>query len=187
MKLPEHFKAKNMRDKKLTMKITLYMAISVNGFIAKPSHNTPWTEEEFESYSNKVKEVGNLIIGKTTFDLMYEKKIFTDLDEPFVVVLTSSEEKPPREKTVYVKTFEDAVKTLRRQGFSSLLVGGGGQTDTAALESGMIEELYVDVEPLVFGEGIPLFSSSETNLKLKLVDTKRIGASGMQLHYQVLK
>jgi len=169
------------------MKIILYMAISVNGFVAKPDHDTPWTDEEFESYSSKVKEIGNLIVGKTTFDLMYEENAFADLDEPFVVVLTSSEEAPARENTVFVKTFEEAVKVLKGRGFSVALVGGGGKADTAALESGMIEELYIDVEPLVFGKGIPLFSPSDKNLSLKLLNTKQIGESGMQLHYQVIK
>ena len=79
------------------------------------------------------------------------------------------------------------MKVLEDKGFSVTLVGGGGQADTAALESGMVEELYIDVEPLVFGRGIPLFSSSDKNLNLKLLDTTRIGESGVQLHYQVLK
>ena len=29
------------------MKVVLYMAISVNGYVAKPNHNTPWTNAEF--------------------------------------------------------------------------------------------------------------------------------------------
>src|SRR3989344_2877907 len=105
------------------MKVILYMAISVNGFIAKPDHDTPWTNEEFNSYSNKVKEVGNMIIGKTTFDLMHEERAFAYLNEPFVVIITSSEKKPPRENTVYVKTFMEAVKVLEDKGFSVTLVG----------------------------------------------------------------
>ena len=47
------------------MKVILYMAISVNGYIAKPDHDTPWTQEEFGSYADKVKEIGNLIIYAT--------------------------------------------------------------------------------------------------------------------------
>ena len=54
------------------MHVILYMATSVNGYIAKLDHDTPWSEEEFDSFASKVKEVGNLIIGKTTFDLIHD-------------------------------------------------------------------------------------------------------------------
>lgn len=46
------------------MKVVLYMATSINGYIATTNHETPWSDQEFESYSNKVKEVGNLVLGK---------------------------------------------------------------------------------------------------------------------------
>lgn len=169
------------------MKVILYMATTANGYIAKLNHETPWSDAEFISYSNKVKEIGNLIIGKTTYDLMLEENAFADLDEPFVAVLTSSIQKPARKKTAFVKNFKDALKILEKQGFQVTLVGGGGQANTAALESGLLEEIFIDVEPLVFGRGIPLFSPSDSDLKLKLLETKKIGDSGVQLHYCVIK
>lgn len=55
------------------------------------------------------------------------------------------------------------------------------------LDSGLLDEIYIDVEPLVFGDGIPLFTPSNNDLKLTLLETKKIGASGVQLHYKVLK
>ena len=169
------------------MKVILYMATTANGYIAKLSHDTPWSDAEFTSYSDKVKEVGNLIIGKTTYDLMLEENAFADLDEPFVAALTSSNQSPAREKTAFVKNFKDALKVLEKQGFQTALVGGGGQADSSALESGLIEEIFIDVEPLIFGRGISLFTPSNFDLKLKLIDTKKVGESGIQLHYQVIQ
>lgn len=162
------------------------MAISVNGFIAKSNHETPWSDAEFASYSEKVKEIGNLIIGKTTYDLMYEEKTFTGLHEPFVAVLTSSVDKPQRKKTVYVNNFENALKELEKKGFDTALVGGGSKLNTAALKSGKINEIYIDIEPFVFGQGIPLFAPTDREIALKLIYTKRIGDSGIQLHYKVI-
>ena len=46
------------------MKVTLYMAISTNGMIAKNNDDTSWiTKEEWNSYSSTVKKAGNLIVG----------------------------------------------------------------------------------------------------------------------------
>ncbi len=169
------------------MKVILYMATSINGYIATRNHETPWSQEEFESYANKVKECGNLIIGKTTYNLMYEENAFKELGDPFVVVLTSSSKQPSRENTVNVNSFEEALKVSAGKGFTTALVGGGAQIDSEALKSGLLDEVYIDVEPMIIGKGIPLFSLCDLSLELKMVDYKKIGDSGMQIHYEVLK
>lgn len=167
------------------MQVILYMAISANGYITKENHETPWCEEELDSYSSKVKEVGNIIIGKTTYDLMIEENIFEQIGNPFVVVLTSSKEKPNSDKVVFVDNFDSGLEELENKGFTIALVAGGGKTDSAALDSGKLSELYLDVEPHIFGKGIPVFSPVDSDLDLDLLDTKPIGKSGLQLHYKV--
>ena len=107
------------------------------------------------------------------------------MGNPFVVCLTSSNEKPTRKNTVFVKDFTEAIEKLAKEGFDTALVTGGGQTDTAALESGLIKEIYLDIEPHIFGQGIPLFSPSEVDLELKFIEARPIGKSGVQLHYTV--
>ena len=51
----------------------------------------------------------------------------------------------------------------------------------------LIDELYLDVEPIVFGTGIRLFKEEDFEAKLKLVETKKLSANEMQLHYEVIK
>lgn len=45
------------------MKLTLYMAQSLNGFIAKENNSTPWSDECWESYSNICSKYPAIIIG----------------------------------------------------------------------------------------------------------------------------
>ncbi len=163
------------------------MAISANGYIARTNNETPWSEDENTNYKNKVKEVGNLVLGKTTYDLMMKESAFNDLNNPLIIVLTKSMEKPSRENTYFVSSFNNALKVLITNGYHTALIGGGGQCDTAALKSGKINEIFLDIEPHVFGSGIPLFVSSTKDLKLKLIEFKKIGTSGIQLHYRVKK
>jgi len=169
------------------MKVILYMATTINGFIASEDHDTPWTDAEWDSYSSKVKETGNLIIGKITYDFMASDGSYEKLGNPTVVCLTKSVDNSSSNNHYFVKDFSSAIKLLTEQGFNHVLVGGGGFCDTAALESGLIDEIYIDVEPVLFGKGIPLFRISDTNLKLQLIDHKQIGESGIQLHYRVIK
>jgi len=51
----------------------------------------------------------------------------------------------------------------------------------------LIDEIYIDVEPRVFGRGIPLFNGNDFDANLKLLETKKLSDNEIQLHYQVLK
>jgi len=53
------------------MKIILYMAITINGFIAKENDDTSFVSEiEWRSFRKMIKNVGNMIIGSRTYEIM---------------------------------------------------------------------------------------------------------------------
>jgi len=168
------------------MKVVLYMAITTNGMIARKNLETPWSDEEFTSYYEKVKEIGNVIVGSRTYPQFLESDIVS-MGNPLMVVLTRSEKVSSKENVVFVSSATKALELIKDKGFEQALVTGGGETNKAFLETGLIDEIYLDIEPLIFGEGIPLFSPSNVELKLKLLETKKISDQTIQLHYKVEK
>jgi len=168
------------------MKVILYMAITTNGMIARKNLETPWSDEEFTSYYEKVKEIGNVIVGSRTYPQFLESDIVS-MGNPLMVVLTRSEKVSSKENVVFVSSATKALELIKDKGFEQALVTGGGETNKAFLETGLIDEIYLDIEPLIFGDGIPLFSPSNVELKLKLLETKKISDQTIQLHYKVEK
>jgi len=168
------------------MKVVLYMAITTNGMIARKNLETPWSDEEFTSYYEKVKEIGNVIVGSRTYPQFLESDIVS-MGNPLMVVLTRSEKVSSKENVVFVSSATKALELIKDKGFEQALVTGGGETNKAFLETGLIDEIYLDIEPLIFGDGIPLFSPSNVELKLKLLETKKISDQTIQLHYKVEK
>ncbi len=166
------------------MKVVLYMAISADGFVAKLNDDTPWTKDEWKCYSGKVKQIGNLIIGRRTYELT-EK--FSDVGDPYVVVVTSSKSFLDKNNVHFVHTFKQAVDLLKKNKFKTILVAGGGKMNKTALESGLVDEIFLDVEPFIFGRGIPLFGGTSHELKLNLLEVNKTGKSSVQLHYKVAK
>lgn len=142
------------------MKVILYMAISADGFVAKLNDDTPWTNDEWKCYSGKVKSIGNLIIGRRTYELT---KKFSDVGDPCVTIITSSKSFLDKNNVHFVPTFEKAIDLLKEKKFKTLLVAGGGKMNKTALESGLIDEIFLDVEPFIFGCGIPLFGGTLTS------------------------
>lgn len=169
------------------MKIILYMAMSVNGFIAKIDDETPWSEEEWKSYSKMVAEIKNIIIGKRTYDIMKEHNEFKKIGNPLVVVLTSDKNMPPSKNTFFVNSPEAAITLLKNKGFNKTLLGGGSIFNSSFIEKKLVNEIYLDIEPIVFGKGIPLFQNINSDIDLQLIGLKKLSKNTIQLHYKVIK
>lgn len=162
------------------------MAITVNGYIATPSHETPWSNEEWNSYRTIVQATGNVIIGKKTHDVMKETGEFKNIGNPFTVIVTSGGQKTDFNFAV-AKSPQEALQILEGKGFTTALIGGGGVLNSSFLKAGLVNELYLDVEPLIFGKGIKLFADDDFTEKLELLETKNLSKNTIQLHYKVVR
>ncbi len=165
----------------------LYIAASLNGFIATPDDDTPWSNELWENYYAYIKKVGNIIVGRRTYEMMDEVGEFAKLNNPFTVVVTKQDIFKNSEKIRFVNSIEDALNEVEEMGFHTAVLGGGSQLNTSALKSGLIDEIEIDIEPFVFGKGVPLFGSSNVELDLKLQSVDKINQNTIHLRYKVAK
>lgn len=170
------------------MKVTCYMTISLDGYIAGEDGATPWSDDAWSSYAALVKSKGNLIIGRRTYELMEAAgDEFAKIGHPFTVVLSENREAPPHSKVMFVKTPDEALAMMRSQGFTEVILGGGGTTNGSFLKSGLIDELVLDVEPQLLNSGQRLFGSEPAVCILTLVGSERLGNKIARLRYRIKK
>lgn len=171
------------------MKVILYMGISVNGYIAKTSEDTSWiTDVEWENYKEMCNKTGNVIMGRRTYEIAKDEGYFPFTPESFQVIVTSQKFKNDWPNQVaFVKSPKEAIRILEEKGFKKALVGGGGDLDSAFMDENLIDEIYLDIEPIVLGNGIKLFADADFESKLELIGTKNLSKNEIQLHYKVLK
>ncbi len=81
----------------------------------------------------------------------------------------------------------EAINILKQQGFETIMVCGGGKLNSGFMKENLIDEIYLDVEPIVLGQGIKLFADKDFERKLELIETKNLSQNEIQLHYKVLK
>lgn len=55
------------------------------------------------------------------------------------------------------------------------------------MKEGLVDEIYLDIEPIVLGKGIQLFEDADFESKLELLETRKFSNNEIQLHYKVLK
>ncbi|HSX28998.1 MAG TPA: dihydrofolate reductase family protein [Candidatus Saccharimonadales bacterium] len=165
------------------MKVFVIAALSVDGFIG-PRDSTgasslEWTsKEDTQHFMALTKQAGVIVMGSTTYgtigkplkgrrNLVYNA---TPIDHPDVETVS--------------ETPQALVARLEREGCAQLAVCGGHSIYKMFLQAGVVDELYLTIEPIMFGEGIPL---AATPLKLELIDTKQINDNAIALHYKIKK
>lgn len=171
------------------MKVTLYMAITANGFIAKENEDTSFVSEvEWDSFRKMIKTIGNMIIGSRTYEIMRDGGEFKNLENIRVIMVSENVNfQTITNNHSVAKASKDALAILEKEGFNTALVAGGETLNASFAAENLVDEIYLDIEPIVFGKGIRLFRENDFEAKLKLLETKKLSNDEVQLHYQVLK
>ena len=86
-----------------------------------------------------------------------------------------------------IQSPQEALQILQNQKFKTVLICGGGKLNSSFMKEKLIDEIYLDIEPVFLGTGIKLFTDAEFETKLKLIDVKRLSKDEVQLHYKVKK
>lgn len=163
------------------MKVFLIAAISVDGFIG-PDHthtSLEWTsKEDTKLFVRLTKQAGAIVMGGNTYrtigkalpgrrNIVYSH---TRIDQEGI---ETTQELP-----------QELVARLEHEGHAQLAVCGGQSVYDMFLKAGVVNELYLTIEPLLFGSGLPLTSAAVT---LELLENEKLNDNTMLLHYKVRK
>jgi len=165
------------------MKLILMMAMTLDGKIAKTSDHFPdWTSPEDKKYFAKIsKEAGVVIMGDKTFFTFS-----SPLKDRLNVVFTLDKNPKIIEGVKWVSGEpEKVLEDLEQMGYQSAILGGGANLNGLFLKKKLIDEIYVTVEPKIFGDGLSLFSG-DFDLNLKLTGTEKINDNSIVLKYKIL-
>ena len=81
----------------------------------------------------------------------------------------------------------ELIQTLESRGFKQMLLLSGEGLNKQFFEAGLINEIILTVEPVIFGRGRGIIAEANLDLKLKLLSFEKLNNKGtMLLHYQVL-
>jgi dihydrofolate reductase len=166
------------------MNVFLIAAVTADGFIGRHSaHNADWTSKEDKKlFVQLTKAAGVMVMGSRTF-----KTIGRALPERRMIVLTSQPDTITAEGVeVTSESPQELVQRLRAEGVQNLAVCGGAAVYAQFMEANLVDELYLTVEPLLFGTGVPLFAS-DLDVALTLLKTEKLNDNAVLLHYRVNK
>jgi dihydrofolate reductase len=165
-------------------KIKLYIATSLDAYIAGPNGEIDWlyTEGEF-GYDAFIETVDTTLMGNETYKLIetFEDFPYKTLTNYVFTRNPTATEKPYAQfVTDDIVTF---VQALKQQEGKDIFLIGGGQINAILLEAGLIDELQVFIHPIVLGKGIPMFQPTEKRYGWQFVETKSYERGLVELHY----
>ncbi len=170
------------------MRASVFVGISVDGFLARPGHQLDFLPEVVEDhgYTEFFASVDAMVIGRKTYEVVLGFGGWAYGKKP-VFVLSSRELKPaPKEAVVERLSGEPAEiwARLEARGFRHLYVDGG-DTIQRFLRAGLIQRLVVTRVPVLIGEGIALFGPTGRDITLKHIRTSWFASGLVQSEYEV--
>lgn len=168
------------------MKTFMIAAISVDGFINKAdgSSNINWTSsEDSKLYTTITTDTGVMVMGAKTF-----AQINRSLPGRRVIVYTTHPEHVGSYENVETTDEQPAelLKRLAAEGYAEVAICGGSTIYQQFMEAGLIDEIYLTIEPLLFGSGIKLLGQ-ELDQQLRLQRLEKLNDSTLFLVYEVVR
>ncbi|MBL7473219.1 dihydrofolate reductase family protein [Robertkochia sediminum] len=168
-------------------KIVLYIAASIDGYIATKDHSVGWLEQlenpegSDYGYQDFVNGVDTLLMGRKTYDIIRGFDIPWPYEGQKTYVITRQEHL--RTDTPNTEVLSGSLATVlpalkASSGEKNIWLVGGGATMVSLLRHQAIDEIMLFTAPVLLGSGIPLFPESDLQYKLTLEEHKTY-ASGM--------
>jgi dihydrofolate reductase len=188
------------------MKASVYIATSLDGFIARENGDLDWLPGSDESQSHEddghdseivpedfgfqtfMDSIDVLVMGRNTFEMVLSIGQWPYGNKRVVVL--SSKLKPGSDnlpENVEVKSGSPAklIKELQESGATHLYIDGG-KTIQGFLDADLIQEIIITRIPVLIGKGIPLFGPVSKDKKLEHIETHSFANGFVQSRYKVL-
>ena len=184
-------------------KLIFFMHISLDGYVAGLNGEMDWInidDSMFDFVATMTNKSDTALYGRVTYEMMqsywptagehpnaskHDKEHSDWYNKVSKVVLskTMSEKGLDNTKVIGDQLAENINKIKGLDG-KNILIFGSPAASHSLLSQGLIDEFWLFVNPVLLGNGIPLYKGVTETTKLKLVETKTFSCGVIALHYE---
>ncbi|WP_113663878.1 dihydrofolate reductase family protein [Pedobacter nanyangensis] len=172
-------------------KICLFIATSLDGYIAKPNDDLSFlklVEKDGEDYgyAEFTDTIDTLIIGRKTYDYVLNEigSSHYDNGKRDVYVITRAERPQVGRTIFYTGSIAELVKQLKSKNGKNIYCDGGAEVINELLKHEFIDEFIISIIPVLLGNGTRLFKDGRPEQKLSFIEAKTFETGLTQLHYE---
>lgn len=172
-------------------KISLFIAMSLDGYIAKPNDDLSFlklVEKDGEDYgyAKFTADIDTIIIGRKTYDYVLKEIGASHYDngQRDVYVITRTE-RPQIGRTIfYTGNIAELVEKLKSEKGKNIYCDGGAEVINELLKNSLIDEFIISIIPVLLGNGTKLFRDGRPEQILEFVSAKTFETGLVQLYYK---
>jgi dihydrofolate reductase len=185
--------------------LIFFMHTSLDGFVAGLNGEMDWIkldEDMFDFVATMTENADTALYGRVTYQLMesYWPKAgeqpnatkhdiihSTWYNKVSKVVLSKTINEAGLINTKVISDqLKDNINKIKKQEGKNILIFGSPAASNSLLKLGLIDEFWLFVNPILLGQGKPLFKDINESIKLKLAETKTFACGVIALHYSKL-
>jgi len=184
-------------------KLVLFMHVALDGFVAGPGGEMDWInvdDEIFDYAGERTNEADTALYGRVTYQMM-ESYWPTAAEQPNatrhdiehsnwynkvtkVVLSRTMKGQHVKNTNIISENIAANINALKQQPGKDILMFGSPSAAHLLMQENLIDDLWLFVNPVVLGQGIPLFKDVKGPLKLKLLKNVAFSSGVVCLHYE---
>ena len=163
-------------------KIVLYIAMSLDGYIARSNGAVDWLSGQGEvleidnGYEEFYSTIDTVVMGRITYE-----QVINELSPNIWVyegkkcyVFTEKEYEDNEKVEFTSESIVEFVSDIKSELGKDIWLVGGGKLIHEFINKNLIDKYIITIIPTILGEGIPLFIKENSEIKLKLIENKSI-------------
>jgi dihydrofolate reductase len=172
------------------MSASVFIATSLDGFIARPDGGLDWlpTEPEPHGYDEFMAGIDAIVIGRKTYETVLAFDAWPYGKKQVVVLSTRPSDLAPPPDGAVCHTMggvpQEVMAWLAARSLKHAYVDGG-ITVTRFLEAGLIQRMIITRIPVLLGSGIPLFGPLVRDIRLEHIGTRTYPSGLVQSEYAI--
>ncbi|OAQ39731.1 dihydrofolate reductase [Pedobacter psychrophilus] len=183
-------------------KIIVSMHTSLDGFVAGKNGEMDWInvdDEMFDLVGKFTDEADTALYGRVTYEMMnaywptagenanatkHDIEHSSWYNQSLKVILSTTLIANELDKTKIISNnLVDNINKLKQQDGKNILIFGSATATQSLFNEGLIDELWLFVNPVVIGDGIPMFKGITHMSNLTLIESKQFPSGVIGLHY----
>ena|SRR3984957_20443352 len=180
------------REIKNRPKISIYIATSIDGYIAREDGSLDWHDQvhDDEDYGLQkfLDSIDTVILGRKTYEIV-TGLIASFSDWPYtgkrVIVLSSSLQCVKGQVELFKGDLIQLTSQLHSEGVKHIWIDGGVAA-SQFLDHQLVDNMTLSIIPVILGAGIPLFSQLGKELPCRLISSQSYPTGLVQLNYELM-
>jgi dihydrofolate reductase len=177
-------------------KVTFGCACSLDNFIAREDGSFDWILHDDEAnklMSEYWPKIDTMIVGRKTHDIavgMRSSSKKKSSKNPYgnlkTYVFSRSVEPGERDGVTFVSGDPGKfVGKLKRQQGKEICIMSGGDLGTSLINAGVVDEIGLNIQPVLLGSGVPLFHRMKKQIDLELIESRSLNNGCVYIIYRV--